>query len=74
MHDQASAMAIPGHPDVALAKFEDGLYAELCLQHDRLGLFVISKADEISRRLEHLNSYIQRWIRKSAGSDDSLRL
>ncbi|KAM6506916.1 hypothetical protein FALCPG4_018734 [Fusarium falciforme] len=44
-------MAIPGHQDAALQRFEDGLYAELCRQHDRLDLFVASKADEISRRL-----------------------
>ncbi|POR38637.1 Uncharacterized protein TPAR_01156, partial [Tolypocladium paradoxum] len=64
--DQASAMAIPGHQDTALGKFEDGLYAELCRQHDRVDMFVGSKADEISRRLEHLNSNIQRCIRKYA--------
>lgn len=44
-------MAIPGQQDPALRKFEDGLYKELCRQHDRLDLFVASKADEISRRL-----------------------
>lgn len=49
--DQASAMAIPGHQDTALGKFEDGLYIELCHQHDRVDMFVGSKADEISRRL-----------------------
>ncbi|KND89723.1 Uncharacterized protein TOPH_05766 [Tolypocladium ophioglossoides CBS 100239] len=64
--DQATAMAIPAHQDAALGKFEDGLYTELCRQHDRLGMLVGSKADEISRRLEYLNSNIQRWIRKYA--------
>lgn len=49
--DQATAIAIPGHPDTALRKFEDGLYVELCGQHERVDLFVSSKADEISRRL-----------------------
>lgn len=44
-------MAIPGQQDPALRKFEEGLYDELCRQHDRLDLFVASKADEISRRL-----------------------
>lgn len=44
-------MAIPGQIDPALRRFEEGLYHELCCQHDRLDLFVSSKADEISRRL-----------------------
>lgn len=58
-------MAIPGHQDPALRRFEDGLYEELWRQHDRLNLFVTSKADEISRRLEHLAGNLQRWIAKS---------
>jgi len=49
--DQATAMAIPGQKDEALSRFEDGLYMELDRQHERLQLFVSSKADEISRRL-----------------------
>lgn len=52
--DQATAIVIPGHPDTALAKFEDELYLELCRQHDRVDLFVSSKADELSRRLRTL--------------------
>ncbi|KJZ78213.1 hypothetical protein HIM_02251 [Hirsutella minnesotensis 3608] len=69
--NQATAMAIPGQPDVTLNKFEDGLYAELDRQHNRLHLFVSSKADEISRRLEHLDCNIQRWIQKYADIDDT---
>ncbi|KAH7149527.1 SPX domain-containing protein [Dactylonectria estremocensis] len=61
---QGVAMTIPGHQDEALTRFEDGLYMELGHQHDRLHLFVSSKADEISRRLEHLAKSIYRWIRK----------
>lgn len=49
--DQATAIAIPGRRDTALGKFEDELYSELCCQHDRVHLFVTSKADEIARRL-----------------------
>lgn len=49
--DQATAIAIPGRPDAALQKFEQELFAELCRQHDRVDLFVSSKADEISRRM-----------------------
>lgn len=47
----ATAIAIPGQQDHALRRFEDAFYLELCSQHNRVGLFVTSKADEISRRL-----------------------
>ncbi|RCI08337.1 hypothetical protein L249_8839 [Ophiocordyceps polyrhachis-furcata BCC 54312] len=59
---QATPTAIPGHP----CKFEDGLYFELDRQHSRLDLFVTSKADEISRRLDHLDADVHRWLRKHA--------
>jgi hypothetical protein len=49
--DQAQAIPIPGQADTALAKFEEAFFNELCDQHDRVDLFVNSKADEISRRL-----------------------
>jgi SPX domain protein involved in polyphosphate accumulation len=52
--DQATAIAIPGRPNTALAKFEDEFYSELCRQHDRVDLFVASKADELARRLRTL--------------------
>ncbi|PHH75506.1 hypothetical protein CDD82_4410 [Ophiocordyceps australis] len=74
--DQATAMAIPGHQDVSSTKFEDNLYSELVSQHDRVDLFVMSKADEISRRLEHLNSSMQKWVNRyqdGMGSPISLR-
>ncbi|QPC68495.1 hypothetical protein HYE67_010726 [Fusarium culmorum] len=78
--DQATAMAIPGQKDEALSRFEDGLYMELGRQHERLQLFVSSKADEISRRLawaardrmpkltsllEYLAKNINRWASKN---------
>lgn len=66
--DQAAAIAIPGHQDTALRRFEDGLFSELCRQHDRVDLFVSSKADEIARRLQHLSNQIQRLLLRCAGS------
>jgi SPX domain protein involved in polyphosphate accumulation len=48
---QAQAIPIPGQEDTALAKFEQAFFNELSEQHDRVDLFVNSKADEISRRL-----------------------
>lgn len=49
--DQGQAIAIPGQADPGLDKFESAFYNELSNQHDRVDLFVKSKADEISRRL-----------------------
>ncbi|EAQ84645.1 hypothetical protein CHGG_08659 [Chaetomium globosum CBS 148.51] len=66
--DQATAIAIPGRPNTALHKFEDDFYSELCRQHDRVELFVSSKADEIVRRLHHLSSQIHRLILRCATS------
>lgn len=63
--DQATAIAIPGRPNTALTKFEDDFYSELCRQHDRVGLFVSSKADEISRRLRTLSIANWHWQRRS---------
>lgn len=63
---QATAIAIPGHQDVALKKFEDEFYSELCHQHARVGLFVASKADELSRRLQHLSDCLNNTLRRCA--------
>ncbi|KAI1211557.1 uncharacterized protein F4807DRAFT_394112 [Annulohypoxylon truncatum] len=60
--DQATAIAIPGQQDYALKRFEDAFYFELCNQHNRVGLFVTSKADEISRRLRHLSDSVHQLI------------
>lgn len=48
-------MAIPGHRDTSLARFEERFYEELCAQHDRVDLFVSSKAAEIASRLGALH-------------------
>ncbi|KAH9439722.1 hypothetical protein MCOR02_003262 [Pyricularia oryzae] len=63
---QATAIAIPGHQDAALRKFEDEFYTELCHQHARVGLFVTSKADELSRRLQHLSDCIHDTLLRCA--------
>ncbi|KAF6823539.1 spx domain-containing protein [Colletotrichum plurivorum] len=72
--DQATAIAIPGHQDAALRRFEDNLYNELCLQHDRVDLFVTSKADEISRRLQYVSDQVQKLIVKCAEEGDRVSL
>ena len=50
---QATAISIPGHGDenAALEEFEEQLYVEFEDQHQRINLFVKSKAGEIQRRL-----------------------
>ncbi|KAI4861742.1 hypothetical protein F4820DRAFT_432583 [Hypoxylon rubiginosum] len=60
--DQATAIAIPGQQDYALKRFEDAFYLELCNQHNRVSLFVTSKADEIARRLRHLSDSVHQLI------------
>ncbi|GJC89139.1 SPX domain-containing protein [Colletotrichum tofieldiae] len=72
--DQATAIAIPGHQDAALKRFEDNLYNELCQQHDRVDLFVSSKADEISRRLQYISDQLQKLIVKCAEEGDRVSL
>ncbi|WYZ41772.1 hypothetical protein EsH8_V_000667 [Colletotrichum jinshuiense] len=72
--DQATAIAIPGHQDAALKRFEDNLYNELCQQHDRVDLFVSSKADEISRRLQYISDQVQRLIVKCAEEGEQVSL
>ncbi|KAI0186447.1 hypothetical protein EV127DRAFT_170562 [Xylaria flabelliformis] len=64
--DQATAMTIPGQQDHALRRFEEAFYLELCSQHNRVGLFVTSKADEISRRLRHLSGLAHQLMLKCA--------
>ncbi|CAK7226881.1 hypothetical protein SCUCBS95973_006348 [Sporothrix curviconia] len=66
--DQASAITIPGQKDTALQRFETEFYEELCRQHDRVGLFVATKADEINRRLQHLSDQIHRLLLRSTTS------
>ncbi|KAI0406467.1 hypothetical protein F4802DRAFT_613351 [Xylaria palmicola] len=62
----ATAIAIPGQQDYALRRFEDAFYLELCSQHGRVGLFVTSKADEISRRIRHVSGLTHQLLQKCA--------
>lgn len=60
--DQAQAIAIPGQENTKLQIFEDSFYNELSNQHDRVDLFVRSKADEIERRLQFLQKSVLRLL------------
>ncbi|KAK0106960.1 hypothetical protein ONS95_003675 [Cadophora gregata] len=69
--DQGQAIAIPGQEDPRLEKFETAFFNELSNQHDRVDLFVKSKADEISRRLQHLQKVVLRLLARTAQSSNS---
>jgi SPX domain protein involved in polyphosphate accumulation len=55
-HDPGQAITIPGNDDSALHDFENVFFLELHNQHDRVNLFVKSKADEFRRRLRECGS------------------
>ncbi|KAL8732586.1 MAG: hypothetical protein Q9181_003884 [Wetmoreana brouardii] len=57
---QGEALTIPGceNEAKALQSFENEFYAELKDQHQRVDLFVQSKAGEIHRRLVHLDKQV----------------
>ena len=57
---QGQALTIPGHQNEAksLQSFENEFFAELVDQHQRVDLFVRSKAGEINRRLVHLDKQV----------------
>jgi hypothetical protein len=48
------AVSIPGQGDAVETDFENRLYSFLLEEHDRVNLFVKSKAGEIERRLSKL--------------------
>ena len=66
---QATAISIPGHPDQALQRFESFFCEQLRDQHDRVDLFVRSKADEFRRRLLDY----ERKANKLIGNGDDLQ-
>ncbi|KAJ2891993.1 uncharacterized protein MKZ38_010459 [Zalerion maritima] len=55
---KAKAIAIPGQPDTARAQFEEQLFEDLCQEHHRVSLFVRTKSEELSRRLQHASNQI----------------
>ncbi|KAE8445285.1 hypothetical protein EG329_013523 [Mollisiaceae sp. DMI_Dod_QoI] len=66
--DQAQAIAIPGQADSHLERFEALFFNELSNQHDRVDLFVKSKADEVHRRLQYLQKLVVRLLTRCAAS------
>ncbi|KAL8696259.1 MAG: hypothetical protein Q9201_007749 [Fulgogasparrea decipioides] len=77
---QSEALTIPGceNEAKALQSFENEFYAELKEQHQRVDLFVQSKAGEIHRRLVHLDKQVgllqQRYASHSTGKVSVKRL
>ncbi|KAH8596353.1 hypothetical protein B0O99DRAFT_651574 [Bisporella sp. PMI_857] len=58
----ASAIAIPGQINTALAEFEELFYNELRNQHDRVDLFVKDKYMEIDRRLDYYQTTVVKLL------------
>ncbi|KAL8948666.1 MAG: hypothetical protein Q9222_005163 [Ikaeria aurantiellina] len=77
---QGEALTIPGFENEAkaLRAFEHELFRELTDQHQRVDLFVQSKAGEINRRLSHLDRQIgqlqQRYLLHQTGRISVKRL
>ncbi|KAL8804234.1 MAG: hypothetical protein Q9182_002688 [Xanthomendoza sp. 2 TL-2023] len=77
---QGEALLIPGHENEAraLKAFENEFYHQLTDQHQRVDLFVQSKAGEINRRLIHLDKQVgqlqQRYALHQAGKISVKRL
>lgn len=77
---QGEALTIPGHSNEAkaLQAFEDEFFTQLVDQHQRVDLFVRSKAGEINRRLVHLDKQIgqlqQRYAPHQTGKVSVRRL
>ncbi|KAL8728964.1 MAG: hypothetical protein Q9166_005059 [cf. Caloplaca sp. 2 TL-2023] len=65
---QGEALSIPGHGNEAkaLEAFENEFYHELTNQHQRVNLFVQSKAGEINRRLVHLDRQVRQLQQRYA--------
>lgn len=77
---QGEAVTIPGHSNEAkaLQAFEDEFFAQLVDQHQRVDLFVRSKAGEVNRRLIHLDKQVgqlhQRYALRQPGKISVKRL
>lgn len=60
---QGKSISVPGRGDDKLAEFENALFHILADQHQRIDLFVKSKAGEIQRRLGEFLSCAMRGAR-----------
>ncbi|KZF25589.1 SPX-domain-containing protein [Xylona heveae TC161] len=72
--ERSSTIPIPGSGDEdssELQEFEKEFYAELVDQHERVDLFVQSKAGEVQRRLAHLQRLVDRLGRRDSTSQGS---
>ncbi|KAK4549662.1 hypothetical protein LTR36_004963 [Oleoguttula mirabilis] len=67
---QGKTISIPGRSDEKLQLFENSLFAILADQHNRIDLFVRSKAGEIRRRLDHSRKQLKQNSVRSASVAD----
>ena len=70
--NQAKAVTVPGHNKASegLQAFEDELYQELYEQHQRVELFIKSKAGELSRKLSALEAHVANLRRRYFNNAD----
>lgn len=67
---KGETISVPGRGDEKLADFEAELSDILTQQHERINLFVKSKAGEIKRRLEHAKRLLRQLSsRRTAAAD-----
>ncbi|KAK5127372.1 hypothetical protein LTR85_006711 [Meristemomyces frigidus] len=67
---KGKTISIPGRNDEKLQQFENSLFAILADQHNRIDLFVRSKAGEIRRRLDHSRKQLKQLSVRSASVAD----
>lgn len=70
---QATAISIPGQPDQALKRFESFFCDQLRDQHERVDLFVKSKADEFRRRLLDYEKKVNKLIGNGEDLQETMR-
>ena len=72
--NQAKAVTVPGHSkdSESLQAFEDELYQELYEQHQRVDLFIKSKAGELSRKLSALEAHVGNLQRRYLTNADPI--
>ncbi|EME44432.1 hypothetical protein DOTSEDRAFT_152287 [Dothistroma septosporum NZE10] len=68
---KGKTVSVPGRGDDKLAEFENSLFNILADQHQRIDLFVKSKAGEIQRRLDHSKKQLRQLAARQSKTADS---
>ncbi|SMR64034.1 unnamed protein product [Zymoseptoria tritici ST99CH_1A5] len=68
---KGKTVSVPGRGDDKLVEFENALFHILADQHQRIDLFVRSKAGEIQRRLDHAKKQLRALSSRQASVADN---